>query len=219
MGLSRASRPWCRLTLTPPINHLASPRELYIIHRSIDNAVRCLSSQPSSHHIPLSRYHFHQLGTNTPSQRVHRFPVGEMADQSGSARFQSFFESAWQDYGRNTGVPLVQHPLAVDLQSCQSVDDITTLLQRQVQAFSDLKERDRMMKAIKTIVSILVPLSDVTSVAEAVGVVRHEVMDGLFYTSEFFISDIIPTCESNTSKSCYTTGCMCRSFIHMSISL
>jgi hypothetical protein len=122
-----------------------------------------------------------------------------MADQLGSARFQSFFESALQDYGRNTGVPLAQHPLAVDLQSCQSVDDVTTLLQRQAQAFSDSKEKDRMMRAMKTTVSILVPLSDVTSIAEAVGVVRQKAMDGLFYISEIFISDIIPTYESNTS--------------------
>jgi hypothetical protein len=140
-----------------------------------------------------------------------------MADQSGSARFQSFFESALQSYGKNTGVPLAQHPIAVDLQSCQSVDDITTLLQRQAQAFSDSEERDRMMRAITSIVAILTPLSHVVSLADAVGVVRQNAL--MACSTLTFSSDITPTCESNTSWSWYTTECMCRSIVHMSISL
>jgi hypothetical protein len=104
------------------------------------------------------------------------FPTCEMADQLGSAPFQPLFQSALEDYGKNTGVRLAQHPLAVDIQSCQSVDDITTLLQRRAQAFNDFQERDRMMRAIKVIVSILTPLSDVASLADAVGVVRQKAL-------------------------------------------
>jgi hypothetical protein len=141
-----------------------------------------------------------------------------MADGSGPARFQLLFESALQDYGVKTGVPLSQHPLAMDLQSCQSVDDITTLLQRRTEAFTDFQQRDRTMRALETTVSILTPLSDVGSLADAIGVVCQEAIMACF-TSLTFFSDIISTCESNTSKSCYTTGCMCRSFVHFSISL
>ena len=92
-----------------------------------------------------------------------------MADKSGSARFEALFESALQDYDRTTGVTLARHPLAVDIQNCQSVDNISTLLQRRAEAFSDFRQKDRMTKAIKNTLSILTPLSDVASLAGTVG--------------------------------------------------
>ena len=97
-----------------------------------------------------------------------------MADQSGSPRFQALFESALQAYEKKTGVGLAQHPFAVDLQSCLSIDDITTLLQRRAQAFSDFRQRDRMMRAIKNTVSILTQFSNAASPADAVGLVRQD---------------------------------------------
>jgi hypothetical protein len=142
-----------------------------------------------------------------------------MADQSGSTRIQSRFESALQDYGLKTGVPLARHPLAVDLQSCQSADSITTLLQRQAQAFRDSRERDRMMRAIKTIVSNvsnLTPLSGAASLANVVGIVCQKALMACSMSLIFFLFlDIVPTCEGNTSWSWYTTGCMCPSLVHM----
>jgi fungal STAND N-terminal Goodbye domain len=83
-----------------------------------------------------------------------------MAVQSGYARFQALFESALQAYEETTGIALAQHPLAVNLQ-CHSIDDTTTLLQGRAQAFSDSRQRDRIMRAIKNTVSILNLLSDV----------------------------------------------------------
>jgi hypothetical protein len=91
-----------------------------------------------------------------------------MADQSGSVHFQVLFEPALQAYEQMTGIALTQHPLAANIQSCHSIDDITILLQGRAQAFSNLRQKDRMMKAIKNTVSILNPLSD------AVGFVRQK---------------------------------------------
>jgi hypothetical protein len=91
-----------------------------------------------------------------------------MASQSRSAQLQVLFESALQAYQRTTGIALAQHPLAVNLQSGHSIHDITTLLQGQTQAFSDSRQRDKMMGAIKNTVSFLNPLSD------AVGLVRQK---------------------------------------------
>jgi hypothetical protein len=99
-----------------------------------------------------------------------------MAEQSGSARFQALFESVLHAYERNTGITLAQHPLAQDLQSCHTVGDINTLLQSRAQAFNDLRESGRLMKAIKTTVSALSPLSDTASFADAVGLVRLNVL-------------------------------------------
>jgi hypothetical protein len=110
-----------------------------------------------------------------------------MADQSGSSLRQDLFESALQAYERKTGVEMTQHPLAVQLQSCHSVEDITTLLQGQVQSFSDIRERDRIMKSIKTIVSILNPPSDATSLADAVGLVRQKALMDVSRLSLFFV--------------------------------
>jgi hypothetical protein len=108
-----------------------------------------------------------------------------MTDQSGSARFQSLFESALQAYEKETRILLAQHPLAVDLQTCQSVDDITTILQGQAQAFNHFRESDRIMRAIRTTVSILTPLSQATSLANAVGLVRRKALMGCFTSLTF----------------------------------
>jgi hypothetical protein len=97
-----------------------------------------------------------------------------MSDHSGSARFQTLFESALQAYERKTGITLAQYPFAVDLQNCDSIDGITTLLQDRTQAFNDFRERDRMVKAIRTTVSILAPLSQAAAFADAVGLVRQK---------------------------------------------
>ena len=109
-----------------------------------------------------------------------------MADQSRSARFQALFDSALQAYEKKTHIALAQHPLAMNLQNCQSVDDITTLLQGQAQAFNDFQESDRMMKAIKSIVSILTPLSQAVSLADAVGSVRQKTLNGMFHIHDIF---------------------------------
>lgn len=129
-----------------------------------------------------------------------------MSDHSGSARFQELFESALQAYERMTGITLAQHALAVDLQSCHP--------SARLSAFSDFRERDRMMKAIKTTVAILTPVSDAPSLADSVGLVRHKALKACSTSPTFFL-DIIPTCESNTGWSRYTAGCMCRSLVHM----
>jgi hypothetical protein len=96
-----------------------------------------------------------------------------MTDQSGPARFQDLFESALQAYGQKTGFALAQHPLAIELQNCQSIDDITSLLQGRVQAFSNFRESDRMMRAIRGTVSVLTPLSQAVSLTNAVGSVSR----------------------------------------------
>ena len=96
-----------------------------------------------------------------------------MADQSGSARFQTLFESALLAYEKKTGVALAQHPLAQQIQSCHSAQDIITILQGRAQAFDEFR-RDKIIKSIKATVSILTPLSTAASLADASGLVRPE---------------------------------------------
>jgi len=97
-----------------------------------------------------------------------------MAHQSGFARFKALFESALQAYEKKTGVSLAQHPLAIKLQSCDTVEAITGLLLDQAQAFRDLQGNDKIMKYLKTTVSNLTKLSSAASVVGGFGLVRQK---------------------------------------------
>jgi len=100
-----------------------------------------------------------------------------MTDQpAASARFQALLESALQDYEKKAGITLAdwEDSLAIQLQRCHSIDDVTTLLQDKTQAFNDLRQRDRIFKSIKATVSILTPISAVASVADDAGLVRQK---------------------------------------------
>ena len=91
-----------------------------------------------------------------------------MTDQPGSARFQALLGSALQACEKRVpGVTLadLEDPLAARLQTCHSIDDITSLLQGQVRSFNDSRQRDRIFKSIKTTVSILTPISSITGVS------------------------------------------------------
>ena len=103
-----------------------------------------------------------------------------MADYTGSARFKAPFESALQAYEEKTGITLAQHPLARQLESCHSIEDATALLQCRVEVVNGSQENDRIVKAINSIVSILIPLSDAASLPDAVGLVRDNTLTPSF---------------------------------------
>ncbi|KAH9983483.1 hypothetical protein BJV74DRAFT_618971 [Russula compacta] len=92
-----------------------------------------------------------------------------MGDQSGSSRFQDLFESALQHYEHQTGISLPDHPLAQQLQTCNSVESIIALLQQQANAFSEFRGSDRILKSLKNLVSVLCKLSATAHPGDAVG--------------------------------------------------
>lgn len=94
-------------------------------------------------------------------------------DQSGSTRFQELFDSALRAYEKETGVILANHRLAIELQHCDTIEGITTLLQDQAKEF---KRSQIITKSIETIVSILTPLSSAASLPDTVGLVRQNVL-------------------------------------------
>ena len=102
-----------------------------------------------------------------------------MTDQPGSARFQVLLESALEDYEKKAGITSAdwEDSLAVRLQRCHSIDDITTLLQDKTQAFNDLRQRDRIFNTIKATVLILTPLSAFASIADNPNLVRQKALD------------------------------------------
>jgi hypothetical protein len=97
-----------------------------------------------------------------------------MAHQSEPACFQALFEAALQAYEKKTGVSLAQHPLSIKLQSCDTVEAITGLLQDQARVFGHFQGSEKIMKSLKAIVSTLSKLSSAASLADAFGLVRHK---------------------------------------------
>ena len=95
-----------------------------------------------------------------------------MAYQFESTCFQALFEPALQAYEKMTCVSLTRHPLAIKLQTCDSVEAIASLLQDQAQAFGHLQGSDKIMKSLTMTVSILSELSSTVSFTDAVGLVR-----------------------------------------------
>jgi hypothetical protein len=113
-----------------------------------------------------------------------------MANPPGSIRFRALFESALQTYEKKVGVKLAEHPLAIQLQSCDTVESITVVLQRQAQAFSGLRG-DRIMISIENTVSILTRVSATASLAVDIGLVRQRALTAC-YTALTDISQPFP---------------------------
>jgi hypothetical protein len=95
-----------------------------------------------------------------------------MAHQSESTRFQTLFELALQVYEEKAGVSLAQHPLAIKLQSCDTIEAITGFLQDQAQVFRHFQGSDKVMESIKMIVSTLSKIASVN----AFGLVRQKAL-------------------------------------------
>jgi hypothetical protein len=78
-------------------------------------------------------------------------------------------ELALQDYERQTGIALVNHPLAKQLGDCRSVKSVVAVLRdRAPVAFNG--DGDRIVKVLERVVSVLHELSD----RDEVAVVRHK---------------------------------------------
>ena len=74
--------------------------------------------------------------------------------------FQFLLNIALEDYQKQTGKKLTDHPFAKQLESCDTVESIMAVLQEQAHIFRDFRGDDRkIMKSIKPTVDILHRLS------------------------------------------------------------
>ena len=96
-----------------------------------------------------------------------------MSDQS---HFQALFEAAIRDYEKKTGKSLANHPLAEKLQSCDSVESVTTVLFEQTEASGEIQGKDKVLKPLKNVLSVLHKLSSTPAVdfGQHLGLVRPE---------------------------------------------
>ena len=82
-----------------------------------------------------------------------------MSDQSGSSSLRVLFEAALEDYKHQTGIELAEHPLAERLQDGYSVESVTAILREETQDFKEFREKDKVLKPLKKVLSVLHRLS------------------------------------------------------------
>ncbi len=89
-----------------------------------------------------------------------------------TSSFQLLFNAALQDYAKQTGTKLEDHPIAQQLKNCDSVDSISSVLQEHARRFQEFRGKDgKIMKSLKRAVHILYTLSNSTALGEGIGIV------------------------------------------------
>ena len=94
--------------------------------------------------------------------------------QLSPSSFEGLYNAALQDYENQTGTKLVDHPLAKQLEACDSAESITVLLQEQAQKFRKFRGNDgKIKKFLKSSVDVLYPLFNSPNVGYVIGLVVH----------------------------------------------
>ena len=96
----------------------------------------------------------------------HTHPTGP-----SSSNFQLIFNNALKAYEKQTNNDILFHPLAADLQACQSPSAILAVLLHQVEEFSQSRTSDeRLTKWLGPTVNVLYAFSE--TIGESVSLVR-----------------------------------------------
>ncbi|KAI9438080.1 hypothetical protein H4582DRAFT_2098857 [Lactarius indigo] len=96
--------------------------------------------------------------------------MSQAASTAASSRFQAIFDAALKSYQKQTKNDLIAHPLASQLQSCDSTSAILAILQDQVREFDQAHSGDeRLTKWLIPTVNVLYAFS--AAVSEGVGLV------------------------------------------------
>jgi hypothetical protein len=95
-----------------------------------------------------------------------------MSDQSGSLHLRVLFDTALEDYKQQTGIELAEHPLAERLQDGNTVESVAAILHEQAQDFKEFREKDKVLKPLKKILTVLNILPSAADFAQDVGLVR-----------------------------------------------
>ena len=104
-----------------------------------------------------------------------------------SSSFQDLFNAALQEYENQTGCKLIEHPLANQFKTCDSVQSITAILQEQTQIFSGFKGDDgKLMKSLKSSVGVLYTLSNTGVFGGSIGLVHPTSFIGVNVSNRHF---------------------------------
>ena len=142
-------------------------------HTLLSIARLCASPHPAlyHHHLPST---CRLLTTHRSSLLSHISTISDMS-QPSSITLKALFDAALQDYKVKTGNTLTDHPIAKQLETCESVNSIAAILQGQAQSFREFRENDgRLMKALNSSVDVLCSPSISSTLNEAIGLVVRQ---------------------------------------------
>lgn len=97
-------------------------------------------------------------------------------------------------YEKKIGITLVEHPLSVQLRTCDTVESITVLVQQQALALigNEPQGEDRVMLSINNIISISIRLYATDSLRYAIGLVCQKSIDDMCHISDEFPQPLPP---------------------------
>jgi hypothetical protein len=78
-----------------------------------------------------------------------------MRQSFSSSTFRAVFDAALQDYEDKVGSNLIDHPLAKELQECDSVGSITAILEEQARIFREFRDNGKLVDSLKHSVDVL----------------------------------------------------------------
>jgi hypothetical protein len=94
-------------------------------------------------------------------------------DNSSGSRLEGIFEAALEGYERQTGMKLIDHPLARQLENCNSIESVSAILEGQARTFGQFRGEDgKVMKSLKCVVHVLYGLTTSAALGEGIGLVR-----------------------------------------------
>ncbi|KAI0275721.1 hypothetical protein BGY98DRAFT_935590 [Russula aff. rugulosa BPL654] len=106
-----------------------------------------------------------------------------------SSNFQSIFDAALQSYNNKTKNNLLDHPLATQLQLCDSPNAVLSVLQDLIQKFDQRRNSDERLKNwLNPIVNVLYTFSD--TLGGGVGLVSSQLLSLYNLYSDRYLLDI-----------------------------
>jgi hypothetical protein len=82
-------------------------------------------------------------------------------------RVRLLFDAALQSYEKQTGIKLIDHPFARQLENCPSIDSVVDILQQQSRALIEFCGDDgKVIKSLKRTAHVLNALSTSTTLGE-----------------------------------------------------
>ena len=140
------------------------------------NSCHVCGHEPITRHDCTVRNPFAQLSSNSPSSqsRTNKLLASAIMSHpqlaaSSSSNFQLIINSALKAYEKRTKKDLLAHPLAAQLQSCESLSAILAILQQQVEGSDQTQSDDRWTKWLDPTVNVLFAFS--ATVGAGVGLV------------------------------------------------
>jgi hypothetical protein len=109
-------------------------------------------AQPSSRNPPSSQSRTNKLLASAVMSHPH-------LAASSSSNFQLIINSALKAYEKRTKKDLLAHPLAAQLQACDSLGAILAILQQQIQGLDQSRSDDRWTKWLDPTVNVLFSFS------------------------------------------------------------